>query len=61
MSIQQSERRPLEANRLEREDEQAPRASGHCYDAEKCNAETFCDCPCRACTRTKRGEYERRG
>lgn len=38
------------------------RPRGHCYDAEKCNADTFCDCPCRACTRTKRGEgsYEGR-
>lgn len=33
---------------------------GHCHDAEKCNADTFCDCPCRKCIRSKRGEYEAR-
>lgn len=40
-----------------------PRPRGHCYDAEKCNSDTFCECPCRTCTRSKRGEgasYETR-
>lgn len=38
----------------------ADRGVGHCYDAEKCNADTFCECPCRSCTRYKRGEFNTR-
>lgn len=48
------DRRPMTADELN------PRPHAHCYDAEKCNAETFCDCPCVRCTRTKRGEYQTR-
>lgn len=43
--------RPMNADELN------PRPTTHCYDAEKCNAETFCDCPCQTCMRTKRGEH----
>lgn len=32
----------------------------HCYDAEKCNADTFCDCVCVRCMRVKRGEFQTR-
>jgi len=32
----------------------------HCYDAEKCNADTFCDCICKRCMGVKRGEYQTR-
>lgn len=52
------DRRPLDAG-----EQTEPRPRGHCYDAEKCNSDTFCECPCRTCTRTKRGEgasYETR-
>ena len=35
-------------------------STGHCHDAEKCNADTFCDCPCMVCMRTKRGEFQTR-
>ena len=38
----------------------APRDGQHCYDGEKCNADTFCNCPCRACMSLKRGEVSLR-
>lgn len=57
------ESRPVRATETEEDEDRKQR--GHCYDAEKCNADTFCDCPCRSCTRAKRGEgcglYEVRG
>lgn len=56
------ENRAMRTEDREAEHPNDTRPQGHCYDAEKCNAETFCDCPCRACTRMKRGErYEGRG
>ena len=47
-----------ERERIEQQIHEHPHS--HCYDAEKCNAETFCDCPCARCMRTKRGEYQTR-
>ena len=35
-------------------------ANGHCHDGEKCNAETWCECPCKRCMSVKRGEFQTR-
>lgn len=52
--------KPTELPGEERRPVLAPREQGHCYDAEKCNADTFCDCPCARCIRVKRGECSTR-
>lgn len=62
MSKIESDNRPLQPEGLT-SDNAAPltgERNRHCYDAEKCNADTFCDCPCVSCMRMKRGEFSTR-
>lgn len=61
MITKKIESRPLEARRDVDAEPRDVSMTGHCHDAEKCNADTFCDCPCRTCMGTKRGDYQVRG
>lgn len=57
MKMIDEQTRPVRASD---KDEVQEHVTGHCHDGEKCNADTFCGCPCRICMRTARGEYSHR-